>query len=255
MAAWAYRETQTRRVNDTYYYSYRLSYNGSNMEEMRRQQALGRVIIRSAQGIIDMPANDWTLGTLRVRQGVLDDYWSHFQRNHINLVSEDLDQDLAKERDEIHDQAEDSYVQAQSKLCDIEMRLEPQAPQEAAPTIQHGSAPGTSRLPRISIPEFSGRREDWEPFRDLFKALIHNDPALTDVERLYYLKAHVRGEARTALDSLQVIGTNYHTAWGLLEGRFEHDPRPSDGFEKPKAPSRGELLWLAKPFGHPGTPS
>ena len=31
----------------------------------------------------------------------------------------------------------------------------------------------------------------------------------------------MRGEAKSALDSLQIVGTNYQTAWGLLKGRFE----------------------------------
>ena len=44
------------------------------------------------------------------------------------------------------------------------------------------------RLPSITIPIFTGKQDEREPFCDLFRALIHKDNQLSDVERLYYLK-------------------------------------------------------------------
>ena len=93
------------------------------MDELTRQQALGRVILRSV--ILEMPVNEWTPGALQVRQDLLEEYWSGFQANHIALISAGLEQDQERQRDEIHDQVEDGYIQAQSRICDISMRLEP----------------------------------------------------------------------------------------------------------------------------------
>ena len=93
------------------------------------------------------------------------------------------------------------------------------------PNDENAAAPATNRniqrLPRINIPEFSGHREDWEAFRDLFKSLIHQDSSLTNVEKPFYLKSHVRGEAKTALSSLQVTAANYAIAWSTLESRYD----------------------------------
>ncbi|XP_060800708.1 uncharacterized protein LOC132901847 [Amyelois transitella] len=44
------------------------------------------------------------------------------------------------------------------------------------------------RLPKITIPIFSGKYSEWSSFKDLFKSLIHNNSALDDVQRLHYLK-------------------------------------------------------------------
>ncbi|KAL7290510.1 hypothetical protein TKK_0015281 [Trichogramma kaykai] len=79
-----------------------------------------------------------------------------------------------------------------------------------------------SRMPLIQVPEFSGRREDWESFRDLFKVLIDRDEHLSDVERMYFLKTLVKCEASAALSTLSMTGDNYITAWNLLENRYEN---------------------------------
>ena len=78
-----------------------------------------------------------------------------------------------------------------------------------------------SHLPQINIPTFSGRREDWESFRDLFRTLIH-EAHVSVVARLYYLKIHVQGEAKAALGTLKLTSSNYASAWRLLESRYEH---------------------------------
>ncbi|XP_060810689.1 uncharacterized protein LOC106143274 [Amyelois transitella] len=44
------------------------------------------------------------------------------------------------------------------------------------------------RLPKITIPVFSGKYTEWSSFKDLFTSLIHNNCALDDVQRLHYLK-------------------------------------------------------------------
>ncbi|XP_023248123.1 uncharacterized protein LOC111643961 [Copidosoma floridanum] len=77
-------------------------------------------------------------------------------------------------------------------------------------------------LLNISLSVFSGNREDWESFQDLYFALVHDDSSLTDVQKLYYLKSHIQGEAKAVVDTLQLTGDNYSIAWALMGSRFEH---------------------------------
>ena len=106
-------------------------------------------------------------------------------------------------------------------------------PEVASTTFAHASIlppssthipdnPRATRLPRIVIPSFSGQREDWKSFRDLFRSLIHEDSNLSNVDKLYYLKTHVQGDAWFAIDDLQVTAANYATAWNNLEARYDH---------------------------------
>ncbi|XP_072934991.1 uncharacterized protein [Epargyreus clarus] len=51
------------------------------------------------------------------------------------------------------------------------------------------------RLPRIELPTYSGKYEEWPTFQDLFVSLVHNNTSLSDVQKLHYLKCSVAGEA------------------------------------------------------------
>ncbi|KAL7292566.1 hypothetical protein TKK_0013702 [Trichogramma kaykai] len=95
-----------------------------------------------------------------------------------------------------------AYTEAKSILYDAQAGFETleQRQSDAAAIRRDGSVStqSRSRLPQIHVPEFSGLREDWESFRDLFLALVHTDETLSNVERLYYLKT-LKVEASSAV--------------------------------------------------------
>ncbi|CAB0038564.1 unnamed protein product [Trichogramma brassicae] len=168
--------------------------------------------------------DDWTRGRVQARQELLQGYWEDFMSNHLELMEPDND-DPSYDRASNYALVQGQYVDATGVLYDVQSRLQPE-PRRPDCVMVHLEAPASaqshSRLPQINVPDFSGRREDWESFRDLFNALIHQSSHLSNVERLYYLKTLVRGDARSALDSLQLTGDNYDTAWKLLESRYEN---------------------------------
>lgn len=64
-------------------------------------------------------------------------------------------------------------------------------------------------LPRIQLPQFTGRYEEWPAFRDLFESLICKESALGKVEKLHYLKTSLRGEPEALIKK-----SSYY--WGEL---------------------------------------
>ena len=52
------------------------------------------------------------------------------------------------------------------------------------------------KLPTIALPSFSGDHCLWLDFRDTFDSLIVQNSVLTDVQRLHYLLAALKGEAK-----------------------------------------------------------
>uniref|UniRef100_A0ABD2WZ54 CCHC-type domain-containing protein n=1 Tax=Trichogramma kaykai TaxID=54128 RepID=A0ABD2WZ54_9HYME len=168
------------------------------------------------------PRDSWSLGTGQAHYELLESYWNDFQRNHVALWDADP---LHYNRPVIYAEVEGSYTTAKGQLYDIQQRLHSVDRHPATVALSQGAPLSTQsyqRLPQINVPEFSDRREDWEGFRDLFTTLIHQNHHLTDVERLFYLKTLVKGEAKAALESLQVRGSNYETAWALLESRYDN---------------------------------
>ena len=53
-------------------------------------------------------------------------------------------------------------------------------------------------------------------------SLVHNDPRLSDVERMWYLNSCITGEASIALKGVQITNNTYHTAWRALVTRYDN---------------------------------
>lgn len=79
-----------------------------------------------------------------------------------------------------------------------------------------------AKLPQLSLPEFNGSYSDWQRFRDMFKAIVHNNSGLSNVQRFYYLEAALKGEPKNIIAALAPTDANYTTAWELLEKRYEN---------------------------------
>ena len=149
---------------------------------------------------------------------MLNQHWANFEGNHVALLQSATPRDHPYFAEGDYAQAERAYITARGHAYDIRARLNSHPPANDAAASDH--ARGATRLPRIVIPPFSGLREDWESFRDLFRSLIHVDVDLSNVDKLYYLKTHVQGDARAAIDDLQVTAANYTVAWNNLEARY-----------------------------------
>ncbi|XP_029171327.1 uncharacterized protein LOC114940743 [Nylanderia fulva] len=85
-----------------------------------------------------------------------------------------------------------------------------------------GSAPSRKTLPRINLPQFSGKFEDWPSFRDLFCSIILGDPSLTKIEQLHYLRTSVKGDAEQLIRNLPSTKDNLEQAWDMLTTYFEN---------------------------------
>ncbi|XP_014203558.1 uncharacterized protein LOC106635882 [Copidosoma floridanum] len=184
------------------------------------QCALADVIARFALAVTQTEPSAWTTGLVELRLELLDGYWSDFQANHLRLI-EAPPPEKQESLTQMYSTSEDEYIESRAHLYNARSTLAPPPGNSGAGPGRATSSCGT-RLPRISIPAFSGKREDWESFRDLFRALVHDDQQLTNVERLFNLKSLVEGDAKTALDAIQIVGANYSTAWAALKARFEH---------------------------------
>ena len=86
----------------------------------------------------------------------------------------------------------------------------------------HDASTRQRRLPNIELARFDYTITEWEPFRDLLRSLIHEDPGIADVEKLWYLKSFVTSEAAKALKSIQVTNHTYETACRALASRYEN---------------------------------
>ncbi|XP_059221502.1 uncharacterized protein LOC131996071 [Stomoxys calcitrans] len=111
-------------------------------------------------------------------------------------------EDITKEVDEV----ENLYKRSKTTLI---LRLD-KCKEERCPI----------KLAEIKIPDFYGNVEEWPSFHDLYKKLVHEAESLSDVEKMFYLKAHIKGEASKVIKHLPADGSNYQPAWEILNQRF-----------------------------------
>jgi len=72
------------------------------------------------------------------------------------------------------------------------------------------------RLPKLEQPVYTGELLEWYPFWDCFEAAIHTNPSLTNVQRLSYLRAQVKGDAARVISELPLTNLNYKNSVTLL---------------------------------------
>ena len=80
--------------------------------------------------------------------------------------------------------------------------------------------PSVSRLPKLSLPTFSGDPLMWQSFWDAFEAAINSNSTLDGVQKFNYLRAQIQGEASRAIAGLPLTSANYDHAVALLKVRF-----------------------------------
>ena len=89
-------------------------------------------------------------------------------------------------------------------------------PRAAAPSSTHSHrieprehSDTTTRLPKLDLPRFSGSPIYWQPFWDFFEAAVDTNRSLTGVQKLGYLRAQLRGEARDVIAGFQLTNASY----------------------------------------------
>lgn len=83
-----------------------------------------------------------------------------------------------------------------------------------------GGSRSTVKLPRLTIQPFKGDLTTWITFWDSYKAAIHENSSLSEIDKFNYLRSLLQGSALEAVSGLTLTAANYNEAVGILEKRF-----------------------------------
>ena len=74
--------------------------------------------------------------------------------------------------------------------------------------ISYPATDGARRsVPQIQLPKFSGKSIEWPQWAGLFKTLIHDQPDLSDAEKLAHLQSSVTGVAKQTVEGMLFDGS------------------------------------------------
>ncbi|KMQ84389.1 hypothetical protein RF55_17840, partial [Lasius niger] len=148
-------------------------------------------ISRSVDNLKKLGQANITAGAVEARMNILENHWAKFEEQHRILftVHKDTVKNLDYKKKDYVSIVEETYLVQKGVLLDYSALLARQNQLAEAPTSPRAiPTPSRSTLPRIQLPQFSGKYEDWPAFRDLFQSIIGKDGNLSDVEKLHYLK-------------------------------------------------------------------
>ncbi|KAJ8961538.1 hypothetical protein NQ318_014790 [Aromia moschata] len=165
-------------------------------------------------------ANERMYIELQTRLDNLETVFKDFQAIQSEIEFLDESQQTLLEREQFENSYYDTIARAKGHILDHEAKLKGEnvesRPRENAHHVSN------VKLPSMTLPEFKGEYHKWLQFHDTFMALIDKNKNLSDIEKFYYLRGCLKGEAEHVLQALEASGENYKIAWDLLKERFEN---------------------------------
>lgn len=183
------------------------------------------VISRGYINFKKSPKERLTKEFLETKLEVLDKDWASFSETNSKLYESFTLENIEKKLGDIYEQTEEIYISykslIKSKLNQFKEITSGKCSQEMY-TSQPKAGSSFVKLPKITIPIFSGNYSEWVTFHDLFTSLIHNNDTLDNVQKLQYLKSHIVGEAEQLIRHTPVSDANYNQCWTLLKNRYSN---------------------------------
>lgn len=78
----------------------------------------------------------------------------------------------------------------------------------------------STKLPCIELCSFDGQIETWPLFYETFKTLIHENPDLSNGEKIHYLLGKLKGKALTICQGILPSAENYIIIWNALLSKY-----------------------------------
>ncbi|KAL1419404.1 hypothetical protein MTO96_005139 [Rhipicephalus appendiculatus] len=76
------------------------------------------------------------------------------------------------------------------------------------------------KLPKLELQKFNGDRLGWQPFWERFRQAVHENCALSNIERFLYPHAVLTGKAAAAVSDIQASEQNYDCTIKTLKEHF-----------------------------------
>lgn len=85
-----------------------------------------------------------------------------------------------------------------------------------------GSQVTPVKLAALQIPKFTGLYSEWATFYDIFTAFVHNNKDISEIQKFFYLREALEGDAEKCLQCLGTTAENYRIAWQTLVSRYNN---------------------------------
>ena len=170
--------------------------------------------------------------TIDARHKTFLGLYEKFDKVQTELESDMDVKNLGKE-DELRGKFEEEFFETEAIFLELFMRLDRDMSSTRGPVNELNNAvrlnetvpnqPNIAfKLPQVSLPTFGGEITEWSSFIELFNSLIHSNETLSNINKLFYLKSCLKGDALRIIESIPTTGENYVRARELLTERYDN---------------------------------
>ena len=159
---------------------------------------------------------------IKLCMGRFEEVWNKYEEIQDRLESIDCD---PSKHDDFRNDSDTKFYDLNVKVQGIIDESDAKSSEQVHPTdaSEQGSLNSHSslKLPALNLPIFSGQYDRWISFSDMFKAMIHENDSLPEIQKFHYLKYSFSGEAERLVSNLPMTANNYRIAWKFLVERYE----------------------------------
>ncbi|XP_058840866.1 uncharacterized protein LOC131696336 [Topomyia yanbarensis] len=168
--------------------------------------------------------DDTDASQVPVRLEHLVSLWSDF--NKVQTELESLDEVGIEQQFKYRTSFESSYYKVKGFLLIINKT--PVTPCVASSSPYAGHFPPSAshvRLPDVKLPVFNGNLDNWLNFHDLYLSLVHSSAELSNIQKFYYLRSSLTGDALKLVQTIPISANNYAVAWNMLVDHYQNPAR------------------------------
>ena len=153
-----------------------------------------------------------TVGWLKTNLDLLNQQWADFKTRHRALARKpELKGDAVLPHEDDH---------SQRTLTGARPDDNRSRPGRGVSSIRDALLSGTT--PELQLPKFSGNHLEWEAFKEMFLALVHNVAKIPPVLKLQYLVGALSGEAAIKIKNIKITAINYDGVWQSLLKKYDN---------------------------------
>ncbi|XP_053691615.1 uncharacterized protein LOC128740128 [Sabethes cyaneus] len=173
---------------------------------------------------VDEYNEDTDSSQVPVRLEHLGTLWADFNKTQMDLESADeagIEQQFKHRTD-----FESEYYKVKGFLLSVNKTpLTPCAPSSSQSTGHVLPSASHVRLPDVKLPTFNGNTDNWLNFHDLYLSLVHSSAELSNIQKFYYLRSSLAGNALQLIQTIPISANNYVVAWNLLVEHYQNPVR------------------------------
>ncbi|CAI6372875.1 unnamed protein product [Macrosiphum euphorbiae] len=159
---------------------------------------------------------------IKARREKIEEVWIEYEQlQSVIEAQKEVDINTQNEYREIFEDLYFKSVAAAEKIITQTKGTEEREKSKSETFYEKKATPAV-KLAALNVPTFNGNYHEWASYYDIFSVLVDKNPDISDIEKIFHLRASLSGEALASIQCLETTANNYAIAWKSLVQRYNN---------------------------------